>query len=154
MHDLYVLMLQSEDQQSLLKLSFNVDPEAVPSMREREMLLRQARLHANLIYSHEAYLDVLPARASKGQAIRYLDYKWGMPQHDFLVAGDSGNNVEMLIGDTRALVVSNHSVELEKLHGLEHVYFAGSPCAFGIFEGMEHCGFTWQPESTRQPEAA
>ena len=144
-------MLQPEDQQSLLKLSFNVDPEAVTGVRVREMLLRQ---HANLTYFHEAYLDVLPIRAPKGQAMRYLAYKWGMPLHDFLVAGDSGNDVEMLIGDTRAIVVSNHSAELEKLRGLEHVYFAGSPCAFGIIEGIDHYGFGWQPESTRQPEAA
>ena len=142
------LTLQSDDQQSEFKLSFNVDPEAVPSLRELEMRLRQARLHANLIYSHDAFLDVLPIRASKGQAIRYLAYKWGLPLHDFLVAGDSGNDLEMLIGDTRAVVVSNHSAELEKLRGLEQVYFAGTPCANGIIEGMAHYGFAWPSASS------
>lgn len=148
------LSLQSDDQQSPLKLSFNVDPQAVPSLRELDMRLRQARLHANLIYSHDAFLDVLPIRASKGQAIRYLAYKWGLPLHDFMVAGDSGNDLEMLIGDTRAVVVSNHSAELDKLRGHEQVYFAGTPCAAGILEGMTHYGFTWQPKPVPQLETA
>ena len=150
--DIPGLTLQSDDQQSPLKLSFNVDPQAVPSLRELEMRLRQARLHANLIYSHDAFLDVLPIRASKGQAIRYLAYKWGVPLHDFLVAGDSGNDLEMLIGDTRAVVVSNHSAELEKLRGHEQVYFAGTPCASGVLEGMTHYGFTWKRAAAPQLE--
>lgn len=148
------LSLQSDDQQSPLKLSYNVDPEAIPSMHELHMRLRQARLHANLIYSHDAFLDVLPIRASKGQAIRYLAYKWGLPLHDFLVAGDSGNDIEMLIGDTRAVVVSNHSAELDKLRGQEQVYFADTPCASGVLEGMLHYGFTWQSTSPRNLVAA
>ncbi len=150
--DIPGLTLQSDDQQSPLKLSFNVDPQAVPSLRDLEMRLRQARLHANLIYSHDAFLDVLPIRASKGQAIRYLAYKWGLPLHDFLVAGDSGNDLEMLIGDTRAVVVSNHSAELEKLRGHEQVYFASTPCASGILEGMTHYRFTWKRAAVPQLE--
>ena len=148
------LTLQSEDQQSPLKLSYNVDAGSVPSMRELATRLRQARLHANLIYSHGAYLDLLPIRASKGQAIRYLAYKWGLPLHDFLVAGDSGNDIEMLVGDTRAVVVSNHSPELEKLRGLEHVYFAESPSARGVIEGLLHYEFAWPPEAAEAAAAA
>ena len=148
------LTLQSPAQQSEFKLSFNVDREAFPSLRELEARLLGARLHANLIYSHDAYLDVLPVRASKGQAIRYLAYKWGLPLRAFLVAGDSGNDLEMLVGDTQAVVVSNHSAELEKLRGLEQVYFAESPCASGILEGMVHYGFAWNPTPTLQREAA
>lgn len=147
------LTLQSDDQQSPLKLSFNVDSGRVPSVRELATRLRQAGLRANLIYSHGAFLDVLPVRASKGQAIRYLAYKWGLPLHEFLVAGDSGNDIEMLVGDTRAIVVSNHSPELEKLRGLENVYFAGTPCARGIIEGLLHYEFAWQPQ-VEEPAAA
>jgi sucrose-phosphate synthase len=81
--------------------------------------LHDLKLHANLIYSHQAFLDVLPVRVSKGHAIRYLAYKWGLPLRNFLVAGDSGNDAEMLVGDTSAVVVGNHSPELERLRGLE-----------------------------------
>jgi sucrose-phosphate synthase len=148
------LTLQSDDQQSNFKLSFIVDPEAAPSLRELQARLREARLHANLIHSHDVYLDVLPIRASKGQAIRYLAYKWGLPLRAFLVAGDSGNDLEMLVGDTQAVVVSNHSAELDRLRGMEQVYFAGTPCAAGILEGMAHYGLGWQPAPTHLKEVA
>jgi len=148
------LTLQSDDQQSEFKLSFIYDPDTTPGLHELKALLRQAGLHANLIQSHDAFLDVLPIRASKGQAIRYLAYKWGLPLRAFLVAGDSGNDLEMLLGDTQAVVVSNHSAELEKLRGLEQVYFAEAPSASGILEGMTHYGFTGNPVPTLQQEAA
>jgi len=148
------LTLQSDDQQSEFKLSFNADPDTAPTLRELKVLLRQAGLHANLIHSHDVFLDVLPVRASKGQAIRYLAYKWGLPLRAFLVAGDSGNDLEMLVGDTQAVVVSNHSPELEKLRGLEQIYFAETPSASGILEGMAHYGFACNPAPTLQQEAA
>ena len=148
------LTLQSDDQQSEFKLSFIYDPDTTPGLHELKMLLRQAGLHANLIHSHNAFLDVLPVRASKGQAIRYLAYKWGLPLRAFLVAGDSGNDLEMLVGDTQAVVVSNHSAELDKLRGLEQVYFAEAPGASGILEGMTHYGFMGSPVPTLQQEAA
>ncbi|MCL5060731.1 MAG: HAD-IIB family hydrolase [Candidatus Thermoplasmatota archaeon] len=148
------LTLQSDDQQSEFKLSFMVDPLAAPSLRELKTRLREVRLHANLIHSHDIYLDVLPIRASKGQAIRYLAYKWGMPLRAFLVAGDSGNDLEMLVGDTQAVVVSNHSAELDKLRGMEQVYFAGTPCAFGILEGMDHYGLRWRAAQAELKEVA
>ncbi|MHB1092359.1 HAD-IIB family hydrolase [Thiobacillus sp.] len=148
------LTLQSDDQQSEFKLSFNADPDTSPGPRELKALLRQAGLHANLIQSHDAFLDILPVRASKGQAIRYLAYKWGLPLRAFLVAGDSGNDLEMLAGDTQAVVVSNHSAELEKLRGFEQVYFSKAPSASGILEGMAHYGFVEGPAPTLRQEAA
>jgi len=148
------LTLQSDDQQSEFKLSFNVEPGASPSLHELKTLLRQAGLHANLIHSHDAFLDILPVRASKGRAVRYLAYKWGLPLRAFLVAGDSGNDLEMLVGDTRAVVVSNHSAELETLRGLEQVYSSATPSASGILEGMAHYGFADSPAPALKREAA
>ncbi len=148
------LTLQSDDQQSEFKLSFNADSATSPSLHELKALLRQARLHANLIHSHDAFLDILPVHASKGQAIRYLAYKWGLPLRAFLVAGDSGNDLEMLTGDTLGVVVSNHSAELEKLRGREQVYFAEKPSASGILEGIAHYGVAWNPAPILEREVA
>lgn len=133
--------LQTEDNQREFKLSYNVNPDQMPSLKNLYQHLHEQRLHAKFIYSHQQFLDVLPVRASKGLAIRYLAYKWGLPLRNFLVAGDSGNDKEMLVGDTRAVVVSNYSDELELLRGIEHVYFAQSQCASGIMEGLEYYGF-------------
>ncbi|HTJ54239.1 MAG TPA: HAD family hydrolase, partial [Nitrosospira sp.] len=71
----------------------------------------------------------------------YLAYKGGLPLHAFLVAGDSGNDQEMLIGDTLGVVVANHSRELEGLRGNEQIYFARAEYADGISEGMAHYAF-------------
>jgi sucrose-phosphate synthase len=84
------------------------------------------RCRYNLIYSHDRYLDILPYRASKGKAIRYLSYKWEIPLMNFLVCGDSGNDEEMLRGEPRAVVVANYSHELAELKGSRKVYFANS----------------------------
>lgn len=138
------LSLQRPENQREFKLSYDVDPEAMPPLRTLQAMLRAQRLSAKLIYSHQSFLDVLPVRASKGQAVRYLAYKWGLPLGDFLVAGDSGNDEEMLLGDTLAVVVGNHSPELATLRGLERVYFAGASHAAGILEGIAHYGFVCQ----------
>jgi sucrose-phosphate synthase len=57
------------------------------------------------------------------------------------VAGDSGNDEEMLTGNTLAVVVGNHDPELEKLRGEPFVYFARNHFARGIIEGIEHYDF-------------
>lgn len=103
--------------------------------------LRGHGLHAQVIYSHGEFLDILPIRASKGHAIRYLSYKWGLPLTNFLVSGDSGNDIEMLIGDTMAVVVGNYSEDLSHLKGIPRIYFAEATHANGILEGMQHYKF-------------
>ncbi|MEW6677212.1 MAG: HAD-IIB family hydrolase [Pseudomonadota bacterium] len=135
------LTLQKAENQRDFKLSYNVDPDTLPDPQDIHARLRARGLHARLIYSHQAYLDVLPVRASKGHAVRYLAYKWGLPLGAFLVAGDSGNDEEMLLGDTLGVVVGNHSPELAPLRGLERIYFARAGHAAGILEGMAHYRF-------------
>ena len=135
------LTLQAEENQREFKLSYNVDPEKMPPIAKIRALLREQKLSAHLVYSRQAYLDILPLRGSKGGAIRYLAYKWGLPLRSFLVAGDSGNDREMLIGDTLGVIVANHSPELASLRGNEQIYFARAGYADGIAEGMAHYQF-------------
>ncbi|MFZ0133595.1 MAG: HAD-IIB family hydrolase, partial [Desulfobacterales bacterium] len=104
-------------------------------------LLLRHKCRYTLIYSHQKYLDVLPYRASKGKAIRYLSYKWEIPLGNFLTCGDSGNDEEMLRGEPLGVIVGNHSPELEPLKGAKRIYFADKPCAGGILEGIRKYGF-------------
>lgn len=138
------LKLQANSEQRRHKISFLVDPGKAPSLREINSHLRKRNLAAKLIYSHQAFLDLLPVRASKGLAIRYLSLKWGLPPERILVAGDSGNDEEMLRGNTLGVVVGNYSPELRRLKGLPRVYFAEGQYAWGILEGMEHYDFLGQ----------
>jgi sucrose-phosphate synthase len=135
------LTLQPQGHQSNFKVSYNIDPENPVTTETVSAVLKSHRLRANLIFSHGKFLDVLPIRASKGRAIRYLAYKWGLNLRDLLVAGDSGNDFDMLIGETLGVVVGDYAPELEVLRRREHVFFAPSPCARGIIEGIAEYGF-------------
>ncbi len=135
------LRLQTAENQREFKISYLVDTAAMPSIEEINQHLQKLQLHAQVIYSHHEFLDLLPIRASKGHAIRYLAYKWDLPLRKFLTSGDSGNDSEMLIGDTLGVIVGNHSEELESLRGLEQIYFAEGHYAAGILEGIQHYQF-------------
>ncbi len=134
------LTYQEASAQRPYKVSYHMKPSKDRLAKIHNCLLGN-KCRYNLIYSHDRYLDILPYRASKGKAIRYLSYKWEIPLKNFLVGGDSGNDEEMLRGEPCAVVVANHSHELSELKGSRNVYFAKSPCAAGIIEGLEHYRF-------------
>lgn len=131
---------QSRDAEREFKISYNMDPDD-NHLALIHQHLSQARLRYHLIYSHGAYLDILPQRASKGRAIQYLGSKWDIAPENILVSGDSGNDYEMLYGKRLAVVVGNHSPEIEKLRGNRRVYFADNSYAAGIIEGIRHYQF-------------
>jgi sucrose-phosphate synthase len=141
------LVPQPEANLGAFKISYNVGETNPPRMASIRQLLRARGLRARLVHSHGSYLDVLPVRASKGQAIRYLSYRWDVPLGNVLVAGDSGNDECMLRGDTLGVVVGNYSRELETLRGRGNVYFAAGTHAAGILEGIEAYGFADSPRA-------
>lgn len=134
------LAYQEDETQRKFKISYFMEPGKDRLARVRERLVRH-RCRFSLIYSHDRYLDILPYRASKGKAIRFISYKWEIPLENILVCGDSGNDEEMLRGEPLAVVVGNHASELEHLKGARNVYFAEAPGAAGILEGIAHYRF-------------
>ncbi|MDH5231754.1 MAG: HAD-IIB family hydrolase [Gammaproteobacteria bacterium] len=135
------LRLQPRSEQRPFKVSYFIDPHQAPSPKEIKRFLRQHDLHVNVVYSHGSFLDVLPMRASKGSAVRYIADKWGIPFEKILVAGDSGNDIDMLRGDTLGVVVGNHTPEVKRLRGRPRIYFAEAEFAQGIIEGIDHYDF-------------
>ncbi len=148
------LKLQPQRDQSLHKLSYYVDPDRWAGLDEIRARLRRADLHVKLIYSFDMFLDVLPVRASKGLALRYVANKWRLPVERMLVAGDSGNDEEMLCGQVLGVVVGNYSPELERLRPCQRTYFAKQPNAWGVLEGIDHYDFLGEiriPEEAEEP---
>ena len=135
------LRLLPKSQQREHKISYSINRQRAPAIAAIKKELRRHDLHAKLICSEEKNLDVLPIRASKGLAIRYLSMKWGIPLDHIFVAGDSGNDEEMLLGDTLAMVVANHSGELERLKGKSRIYFSKRSHSEGIMEGLAFYDF-------------
>jgi sucrose-phosphate synthase len=138
--ELPFLTYQEESTQRPFKVSYNMRPGKDRLAKIHERLLRN-NCRYTLIYSHNKYLDILPYRASKGKALRYLSYKWEIPLNNFLVCGDSGNDEEMLRGDPLAVVVGNYSPELEMLKGQRNIYFAKEKYVGGILEAIQHYKF-------------
>lgn len=99
--------------------------------------LSRDHLAYNLIFSHGIYIDILPYRASKGKAIRYLSTKWKIPLINIFAAGNSGNDKDMLTGTVGGIVVGNHEKELESLKKSNRIYFAEKKFAAGIIEGLK-----------------
>ncbi|WP_313942713.1 MULTISPECIES: HAD family hydrolase [Calothrix] len=141
MAELPGVKLQPPEGQGKFKISYFIDEEKSVSYREIMRHLRRHKLHVKGIYSHNMYLDLVPIRASKGDAIRYCALKWGLPIKRFLVAGASGNDETMLAGNTLGVVVGNYSPELEKLRSYPQVYFAQGHYAWGILEALDRYDF-------------
>jgi sucrose-phosphate synthase len=135
--DLAFIRPQEKELQGPCKLSYYMEPGKDRLARVHHELTRN-RIRYTLIYSQDRYLDILPFRASKGKAVRYLSYKWEIPLNHFLVCGDSGNDEEMLKGEPLGLVVGNFCRELAHLKNAKNIYFAEKPHAEGMMEGIRH----------------
>ncbi|HSN08845.1 MAG TPA: HAD family hydrolase, partial [Hanamia sp.] len=96
------------------------------------------KLRAKVLLTENLYLDFLPFRASKGSAVRYLSYKWKLPLQHFITAGNSGNDIDMLKGKARGIVVSNYSPELEPLKKNKLIYFSKEPLSKGVLDGIKY----------------
>jgi len=140
---------QPEEAQRRFKVSYFLraaDPDAGERssdelVDEVRRTLSRAGLQTTVVHSGGVFLDVLPSRASKGKAIRYLARKWGLSAGDVAVAGDSGNDIEMLAARYAGIVVGNHGPELQPLKGRRGIYFARAEMARGVLEGLRHHGF-------------
>lgn len=143
--DFDFLEYQEESSQRPFKASYDMAPEKDRISMIHERLLKH-KCRYTMIYSHEKYLDIIPYRASKGKALRYLSYKWETPLSNFIVCGDSGNDEEMMRGEPKGVVVANFSPELSGLKGGRNIYFAAEKCAGGMLEGLQHYGLMKQED--------
>ncbi|SHO50911.1 sucrose-phosphate phosphatase [Desulfopila aestuarii] len=133
------LVFQEAEGQRSHKISYYL--ENIDNRLEKiQKSLDEHRLRCQVIYSHGQFLDILPHRASKGKAVNYIQYKYDFLPRHVMVAGDSGNDTDMLSGRARGLIVGNHSEELEHLKGSPRTYFAKGHCAAGIIEGLHNFG--------------
>jgi sucrose-phosphate synthase len=133
------IRLQEQAAQWPYKLSYYVnDSFNEDDMANLHKFLDDRKLRAKILLTENKFLDLLPIRASKGHAVRYLSYKWKIPLENFITAGNSGNDKDMLTGKTRAIVVANYSPELEDLKDNRLIYFARKPLAMGVLEGILH----------------
>jgi len=131
------IRLQEPAAQWPFKLSYYVDDSFdEDDMANLYKFLDDRKLSVKILLTENKFLDVLPLRASKGHAVRYLSYKWKIPLENFITAGNGGNDKDMLTGKTKGIVVANYSPELEELRNNKLVYFSRNALSEGVLEGI------------------
>lgn len=114
------------------------DREKVDALRRR---LADAGLQVSVVYSSLRDLDVLPARATKGNALRWLCERLGIPLEQVLVAGDTGNDSSMfLVPGVKGIVVENAQPELFEAVVKLPAFVTTLIMADGVLEGLAHFG--------------
>lgn len=158
--DIEILRLQETEKQNSYKLSYyapeNSDRDAL--LTKMDARLKKIGVCASLIWSidearHIGLLDVLPQRATKYHAIRFLMAKKGFHEGNTVFAGDSGNDLPALTSGLQAVLVRNAhcGVREEALHKVrekgipEQLYIAqgnflemNGNYAAGVLEGLVH----------------
>ena len=134
--------LRDDDKQSPFKISYLYDASIAPAIEEISARLYQEDQSVNVIYSHGQYLNIVPIRASKGLALRYVVAASSIPLERTLAIGGSGADEDMMRGNTLAAVVGNSSHdELSNLEQNSSLYFAKNSFASGVLEAMEYYDF-------------
>jgi HAD superfamily hydrolase (TIGR01484 family) len=150
-----VLQLQEKEKQNRHKLSFYVplEIESQVLLAEISARLSTAGINANLIWSIDeaagsGLLDVIPASANKLLAILFLMQIKGFRRENALFAGDSGNDLDVLMSDIPAVLVANADAEVKSLAATANkhtLYIAkggylgmNGNYSAGILEGAAH----------------
>jgi sucrose-6F-phosphate phosphohydrolase len=131
------LVAHAAEYQTPLKASYDVPNEGV--YKGFQSLLEAAGIKAKVIFSGGKNLDIIPSRAGKGEAIHYLRQACDIRPDRVVVAGDSGNDLDMFVAPYRGIVVANADSDLKERQG-ETIYHARAAQAGGVLEGLIH----WQ----------
>lgn len=157
-----VLRLQEKEKQNRHKLSYyvSIETDAQRLLAEMDTRLKYSDIKANLIWSIDAkaqrgLLDVLPSSANKLHAIRFLMQQQGFGRDNTVFAGDSGNDLDVLLSVIPAVLVANADAEVRRkaveadgetlyLARGDYLGMNGNYSA-GILEGVAH----YWPEADR-----
>jgi sucrose-6-phosphatase len=144
--DMPLLRLQEETKQNHYKLSYYLPMQTDIAALQREMTERLNAQHvsASLTFSIDeaasrGLLDVLPARATKLHAVKFLMQQQGFGYTNTVFAGDSGNDLPVLASAVPSVLVANASCDIAekaKILARQQETMAAFYLAQGGFLGM------------------
>lgn len=143
LHDIGQIELQTnEGAQRKYKISYTVkegtDTALLLQCIKEALQRNTGRQH--IIVSHGLYLDILPYRGGKGNAIEYLVSTGRIERRQIITAGDSENDRDMFTKGFRSIIVANHEKSLDSLYKTKNRFFASKKEAAGVLEGLRHFG--------------
>ena len=134
------LVPQPNQEQNPWKISFFLRSyQAEQILAELRHKLAQADITAQVIFSSNRDVDILPISGDKGLAMTHLRQKMQVPSHYTLVCGDSGNDISLFQQNTLGVIVGNAQPELrqwQQKHSQPQHYQAQSNYAWGILEAL------------------
>ncbi len=133
--------MQAEKFQNRFKSSWYLHNATPQQLEEILASLHGQNLEVNLIYSSDRDLDILPAKANKGNALAWLAAWLKISPEACLVAGDTGNDSSMFALDgVRGIAVGNALPELMSAATSRGAFVAEKPFAAGVLEGLSYYG--------------
>ena len=119
--DLPQLTPQESAKQNRFKLSYYLamDVDTGPLLAQMRQRLTEKGVRAELIYSVDeaeqvGLLDVLPASATKFHAVEFLMKLLGIGLDKAVFAGDSGNDLPVLMSPIHSVLVANASADVRE----------------------------------------
>ncbi|BET68991.1 hypothetical protein ASA1KI_39090 [Opitutales bacterium ASA1] len=123
------------------KSSWFLDNATGERLDEIRRALATAGLHVNLVYSSQRDLDVVPHAATKGGTLRWLMDRLGIPAHEVLVAGDTGNDSSMfLVPGVNGIIPDNAMPELLEATVAVTCFQSPEIMADGVLDGLRYFG--------------
>lgn len=128
---------------------FNLQPQpydkkfVVPYYSDNDSVVKKVKkkiadYDAKAIHTQKRFLDIIPERAGKGNAARYVGEKVKLP---IICCGDSENDEEMLKKSDYGILVGNAPVHLKKeLSKNSKIHVSESFHALGVIEGLKYHG--------------
>ena len=133
------LELQLTEFQGPFKVSYLLKEPShaiLPLVRKR---LRQSGLAATPHLKCHWYLDVVPLRASRAEAIRFLTLRWGISLDKVLVVASQQGDDELIRGLTTNVIPFDHDSSLDGLRTQQRVFFSDDQD--DVLDGLKHFRF-------------
>lgn len=136
------LTAQGPSRQSEYKLSFLVEPSETGVVTVLRRRLHRDCPWAQVVFSHRRCVDIIPARAGKGAAVKYVMHEWALEADAVITCGDSDNDLDMIDGrlGVASILVGNAQL-CTSVPRRPLLYRAGGKHARGVIEGLQRLGW-------------
>lgn len=132
---------QPERFQTAYKSSWYLHGAERKQIKRIDRDLAEQGLQVSVVYSSSRDLDIIPKRASKGQALRWLLKHLNLRASSAVVSGDSANDASMYtLRGINGILVENAQPELVESCVKQGAFHARGFMADGIIEGLQHFG--------------
>ncbi|MCB4376847.1 MULTISPECIES: HAD family hydrolase [unclassified Synechococcus] len=136
------IRLQDLDHQSRFKVSYLLRASNRGLIGLARQCLRRHALQAEPQLRCHWFLDVLPQRASRSEAIRFLAQSWGLPLERVLVVASQQGDGELLDGLPATVVPADHDPCLLGQRIQQRVYVSKRPSVGAVLDGLTHYRFS------------